>query len=328
MGKIITAPGYCTTKKKYLGFQFADRGTVKSLGGTYGIIGNSAVFSAESLNGDLEIDAHYAGCKHCGNKFAFRCGSCKMFFCYNGRPIKNFKCPECGTQFDVPRQSGNKVTICSRPLRTPKIYVTSSQFDNIGEVLAKMNIKFECYANNFDCDILALNCGSYDNECMSPQKLKSYVENGGCVYASDWADVLTIKAMPGIFNCSREGMVCSNDADVVDEDLKQYVGNTVKVEFDLPNWAVIKSCPGAKVLLRGSAGSRYAGVPIMISFKYGKGSVYFTSFHNHSQASDQETALLKLLLLKQMGTTMGTSIEQAGNALGVDMQGIKRTFRT
>lgn len=328
MGKIITAPGYCTKKRKHLGFQFADRGSVRSLGGTYAVIGDSAVFSPETLSGELEIDPSYAGCKHCGNKFAFRCESCKMFFCYDGDPIRNFKCPECGAQFDVPRRSGCKVTKCARPLKTPKIYVTASHYDDIGNVLSKMNIRFEHFTGRFDCDILALNCGTSDLGRISQAAIQNYVQGGGCVYASDLTDTFVSSAFPGFFSRTSGGDPCTISADVVDADLQQYVGNTVRVEFDLGGWSVISTRPGAKVLLRGSAGSSYAGIPIMISFQYGKGTVYFTSFHNHAQASEQETALLKLLLLKQMGTTMGTSIEEAGNALGVDMQGIKRTFKS
>jgi hypothetical protein len=55
----------------------------------------------------------------------------------------------------------------------------------------------------------------------------------------------------------------------------------------------------------------------MIEVPAGKGAVFFTSFHNHRQATEEERQLLQLLVLKQIGRTSGISLAAAGRALGL-----------
>ena len=66
----------------------------------------------------------------------------------------------------------------------------------------------------------------------------------------------------------------------------------------------------------------------MVSRKYGKGSIFFTCFHNHVQASEKEKALLQLLVLRQVGINSNMTIDEAGQSLGVDVDAIKAKFKT
>ena len=65
----------------------------------------------------------------------------------------------------------------------------------------------------------------------------------------------------------------------------------------------------------------------MISFKYGKGVVFYTSFHNHTQASEKEKMLLQLLLLKQIGMSSNKSIEQIGSLMGLNIASMNERFK-
>lgn len=64
----------------------------------------------------------------------------------------------------------------------------------------------------------------------------------------------------------------------------------------------------------------------MVSLKYGKGTIFFTCFHNHVQTSEKEKALLQLLVLKQLGSNSDQSIEETGAELGIDVEKIKSKF--
>ena len=58
----------------------------------------------------------------------------------------------------------------------------------------------------------------------------------------------------------------------------------------------------------------------MISFNYGKGKVFYTSFHNHRQASQSEKTLLQVLVLKQMAEKAEMSIEDMNRLIGLNLK--------
>ena len=100
----------------------------------------------------------------------------------------------------------------------------------------------------------------------------------------------------------------------------------MKIVFNLPAWAVLRSCKG-ETLLKAAPLGLYGGLPLMVKFNYGKGMVFFTCFHNYVQASDKEKAFLQLLVLRQLGMNGNTSIENAGKSIGVDIDAIKKKFK-
>jgi len=249
-------------------------------------------YSSNQFPSDISYDSKYPGCPYC-NKFE------------------------------------NLVEITKLQIKKtiPKICVSSPQFDNIGQILDIMKIKFSDFkVDQFKCDVLFLNCGTPDQ--VDIHKLESFVKNGGCLYASDFVGDIINEAFPGYFNyAGHVGEVMTMPVDVIDNELKEISGTTLNITFDLSSWVLLNSSKG-EVLLRASNNnsSKYAGKPIMVKVKYGNGLIFYTSFHNYAQASEKEKALLQLLLLRQFGANTNSSIESASSDFGVDLKEIKLKF--
>jgi len=195
----------------------------------------------------------------------------------------------------------------------PKINVSSVGCDDMGDILTSIGIEYNDFTDKgFDCEMLFLNCCTDDD--VDTDKLNAFVKKGGCLYASCYMDSDLETAFPEVFNFGgHEGVPMSSMiVDVLDAELQPYVGNQISVTFDT-QWAVLNSVPKGEVILRASqnADSRYAGKPIMVKVRYGQGWIFFTSFHNHANASEKETNILKLLLFKQISTVTGSSIPMA-----------------
>ena len=97
------------------------------------------------------------------------------------------------------------------------------------------------------------------------------------------------------------------------EEIQQVLGRSINVFFDLSAWHRIKRTSG-RVLLQTN------NYPIMISKQVGRGTIFYTSFHNHSQANDKEKKLLQLLLLKQIGTKVDMSIKDVASLIGLNIK--------
>jgi hypothetical protein len=229
-------------------------------------------------------------------------------------------CPYC-------KKRENLAEITKQPAKKPNICVSSPTFDNIGQILDSLKISYSKFSDKqFDCDVLFLNCGTSDP--INSQQLEAFVKKGGCLYASDFVADTIAATFPGVFNfAGHVGTVMTMAVDVVDRELQEIAGTKLSITFDLGGWVLLNSSKG-EVLLRASAenSSQYAKKPIMVKAEYGKGLIFYTSFHNHAQASEREKALLQLLLLRQFGANSNTSITGASNALGVDINEIKSKF--
>ena len=272
----------------------------------------ASVINTEVKVNKITTSQHLIPCFKCNSRSVAGC-SCatKSKHCMTERYY--FQCIYC-----------NELAIDPGSTKVEKIYVTSPNYDTIGEVLKSMGVPFQPFSGNLDCDILFINCGTPDS--IDPQKLNNYVKNGGCVYASDLTDTIIDKAFPGYFNFGgHRGETCKIFAEVIDSELKQIVGREIEIEFDLGNWALLSNTKGT-VLLRAAQGNKYAGLPIMAQITYGNGTVFYTCFHNHVQASEKEKMLLQLLLLKQMSTNAKTSVEQMGSLLGINLSSMKERF--
>jgi hypothetical protein len=62
----------------------------------------------------------------------------------------------------------------------------------------------------------------------------------------------------------------------------------------------------------------------MVEVEVGNGAVFYTSFHNRAQVSEQEKILLQLLVLKQISTSSKTTVAQASRSLGISLTGLKK----
>ena len=229
-------------------------------------------------------------------------------------------CPYCEKREDL--------AAITRPAKKAlKICVSSKNFDDIGQILTSLKIKFTPFSQDrYNCDVLFLNCGSGD--AVDPKQLEAFVKGGGCLYASDHAGSHLSAAFPGLFSFAGNiGQAMKMPTDVVDKELIEIAGSKVMIEFNLGIWTVLNSSAG-DTLLRASAenGAAYAGKPIMVKVKHGQGLIFYTSFHNYAQASEREKALLQLLVLRQFGENANTSLKDAGADLGVDIDAIKSKF--
>jgi hypothetical protein len=202
-----------------------------------------------------------------------------------------------------------------------KIFVTSSGYDNIGEVLSSMGVTFEPFRGDYDCDLLFFNCGTSDS--LDTASLQRFVQAGGCLYASDLTSGLISASFPGMFRFDGHGSAGKVAASVVDDELRQVVGDSTHIHFDMPGWSVLQDCAG-ETLVEAARGTAYAGRPLMVEVEFGDGAVFYTSFHNRAQVSEQEKVLLQLLVLKQISTSSNTTVATAGNSLGISLTVLKR----
>ncbi len=205
-----------------------------------------------------------------------------------------------------------------------KVFVTRPGNDNIGEILTSMGVEFEPFQGSFDCSLLFVNCNTPDR--IDPQALADFVDSGGCVYASCYADAVISDAFPGVFkfggHVGRPGRMVAN---VIDSELRSVLGAEIEVVFDT-TWATLRSGKKAEILLTAAKGCQQAG-PIMAYADHGAGSIFFTCFHNKAQTSDREKRLLQLLVVKQFSTRSQQSFEQTGKNLGLAFDQIRNDLR-
>lgn len=229
---------------------------------------------------------------------------------------------------------------------TSKLAVTPKGYDDMGQVLEKLgygateitikNLEDQSVLSKYDA--IYINCSnsvSYADD-TAVTAIKSYVQNGGTIYASDWASTVIDKAFPGKINfygssdkksysASQVGNEGEQTAKVVDSGLQAILGKKeVKVNFDMGSWAVIDSVGGGtKVYIKGPASildynnvdgggkSTLKDKPYVVSFTEGKGQVLYTSFHNEAQNTEDMEKILNWFGIKTKGSKLG----QATNAL-------------
>lgn len=326
--KVVTLAGHCTIKNKSVGFQFISEPGVYKLGGSFTISGSvPKKDEGEESNGRFVYGDSYAGCRLCGNKYVYQCCLCGSFNCYDGTAKKNAVCPVCRKPSDIPATISKNIVCSTEPPKKKniRIAVSSPCYDDIGAILDSLNIRYKSFEDaGFNCDILFLNCGTEDE--VEPSKLEQFVSNGGCLYASDLTfDHILRYSFNKQFVQHSHGDACKIWATVDDPELRSIVGNRIEIEFDLSAWVVLKSSSGT-TLLSAANGNKYSGLPLMVRVPYGKGVIFYTSFHNYAQASEKEKALLQLLILKQIGSNSDMSIEEVSNNMGVNINSIKAKF--
>lgn len=201
-----------------------------------------------------------------------------------------------------------------------EIRVSSPRYDDIGAVLTSMGVAFQPFTGDYGCDLLFVNCGTSDR--FDVESLRRFVTEGGCLYASDLTDDLVDAAFPRQFRFGGSGAPGTIQARVVDGELRDVIGEHTEIHFDLSGWTILEWCAG-DVLVEAAPGSEHAGRPLMAAVGVGRGAVFYTSFHNRSQTSDQELVLLKLLVLKQIGASSDSSLAEAGRSVGVNVSALR-----
>lgn len=175
--------------------------------------------------------------------------------------------------------------------------------------------------------ILFINCSEYAQQTLGANALQiginlsTFVQNGGSLYASDWAYPFAERAWPGAIDFYGEpdnvddthtkvGMDVSVTASVEDPSLAASLGRTsVRINFDLQAWVVMRSVAanvtthirGPAMLMDLASGETYEEtLPLMASFRPYPlgGKVLFTSFHNEAQPTDDMKDILNFLVFE------------------------------
>ncbi len=149
--------------------------------------------------------------------------------------------------------------------------------------------------------MIFLNCGlDTDPVFNNPNvvtNLRAFLQNGGTIYASDWAADYVNKLFPG-FTFALTGDEQATTATIVDASLQTFVGkSTVSIVYDLGSWANLLAIPAnATVLMRANYtadGNQLTNRPIAISLPQGTGRLVFTTFHNEAGATADQIAVLR-----------------------------------
>ncbi len=219
-----------------------------------------------------------------------------------------------------PRIEGARVTdphqVEARPLRlavTPKVY------DDVGSLLEKLGKGFDKYTKVTDgdlrnlavlkeFDVIFLTCAQTNaQDIHQNEALRKYVDQGGTLYVSDWRFDALRGAFPEYIDpeAMKPGRVAiipnGVQAKVIDPGLREVLGPEVMLGFESPGWK-----PAAfrrdkvTVGMQGTYMSENFGpiqdAPLLVKFRFGKGNVIFTSFHNSRQVTEVTTKLLNHLV--------------------------------
>lgn len=159
-----------------------------------------------------------------------------------------------------------------------------------------------------------------DTEGRVPRVLdavRSYVESGGRVFATDWSYDVVEQIWPDQVdwvgddnspNVAQLGEPGAVRASIRDDGMQEAVGaNELQVQFALDTWPIAESAAdGVTVYQKGDAPWRFgmeegitSAAPLALSFTAGKGAVVYTSWtlDANAQGTDGENATRYLLSL-------------------------------
>jgi pSer/pThr/pTyr-binding forkhead associated (FHA) protein len=191
----------------------------------------------------------------------------------------------------------------------PPIYVSKPSYDDMGAILDRLGIEYlpaEDVNLSAESDsIVMLNCSfSWDDE-INKNSVEGFIERGGTLMASD----LTAPAISSFTEASFAGggWGDSVQAQIVDRELADLLGQEhLELDFDTAIKEPTTLPRDATPLIRASDRDSV----IAYKFNYGRGSAVYTSFHNHSQPSEVEDALLQVLLMVPIAESTNTTVTE------------------
>ena len=161
------------------------------------------------------------------------------------------------------------------------------------------------------------------------ETLRTYVQNGGIIFSSDWSydlveavwpnqiDFLNDDALPDV---AQSGEPADLTATVVDASMSSGVGfNQVDLSFDLSEYPVISDVdPSTRVYVEANVPYRFGQTvytvldsPLAVSFSDGAGTVYFTTWRAAANGAGDPLAVVQFLVsemnLAESGTTTTTT---------------------
>lgn len=176
------------------------------------------------------------------------------------------------------------------------------------------------------------NCGMselYQSNSEVKTALQNYVNNGGNLYASDWAygyieniwpdaiefygdDAITADALVGSINSAQSVNV--DNASLLTwlraEGLVAADASSFDVNFNLPGWVVMTDKgTGTTELLSATSlpngPTDVSNIPITVDFSSGSGCVFYTSYHNEApgevSVDATQARVLEYLLINRFG---------------------------
>jgi len=189
-----------------------------------------------------------------------------------------------------------------------KIGVTHASNDNVGQILnffgRGVDFHLVTAADFTDADRLSeffaifINCGSHYD--VVPRVLRTYVEQGGIVYVSDLAAAPLVSAFPNIFEYTVVSpSLTVRNANIPHGSLASHMGiSELDVIFNMGGWYVITELSrDATVYIEGYV-PNHGISPLAISFTYGDGTVFYTSFHNNAQATSHMIDFIEYLVFR------------------------------
>lgn len=141
--------------------------------------------------------------------------------------------------------------------------------------------------------------------------LQSYVQQGGVIFASDWAydvvesvwpDAVDFYGDDTVPDSAQVGEPGTIEADVVDQALATTISaEELEITYDLPVWPLVENASSSvDVLLSGDAPWRKGfetgtvrDSPLLLTFEDGDGQVLFTTYRN---SANNNQAMLGVLL--------------------------------
>lgn len=195
--------------------------------------------------------------------------------------------------------------------RTLRLGVNGKNYDDVGAILKSLGrgyaftelrpIDLEDADVLKQFDVIFLNCGgAIGRPNLTIKALREFVAAGKSLYASDLQFDLIRNTFPDVEDpmLRADGTRGDYEAEVLDQGLQALLGKTVNLTFNLDGWkAAAFSGESVTPILRATDNGRLkAGTPLLVRFRHGQGTVFFTSFHNSVIASDTAKNLLRYLV--------------------------------
>ena len=245
--------------------------------------------------------------------------------------------------------ANSQLTVDRNGVQAFDIAVTPVGYDDMGSILTGLGyswdlIQLDDLANSTllsEYDAVFINCDDYtDDYTYANETLRSYVQNGGNLYVSDWAFSIIEATFPDklefiyetnasyTYDDSRIGETGIVTADIISTGMSSYFGvSTVDIDFDLGGWVVLDSVASdVDVLLAGNVSYYnttwdlvYSYEPITVEYTAGDGAVIYTSFHFEGQEAAIATELMEYLVFKVLTEGCAQRLIDNIEALGYDI---------
>jgi hypothetical protein len=213
--------------------------------------------------------------------------------------------------------------------------VTRPRYDDIGRLLDSLGSGYSydtldddelsnsARLKNFD--VLFLTCSEEKPKVRKVfESLSEFVAQGGTLYSSDLRFDILINTFPSVIERTlfAQGNLTppqSVKATVVDPGLRDFLkASTVDLDFDQPGWrpAMFRQ-DQITTYLEGkfTAAAGQVNMPLTVSFRHGRGTVIFTSFHN-AKNEGVGVKLLQYLVFTavtaQVDSQMTEQLEEGG----------------